>query len=78
VVDLTEVAPQGPRPQEILALQYEYFNMTAWKQAYELLWRVRSLAIYTRATDDMQDGGVEPISEAFSYRVVDKASRQPC
>lgn len=36
VVDLTESDPQGPRPEEILALQWEYANMTAWKQAYDL------------------------------------------
>jgi hypothetical protein len=35
-VDLTSENPQGPSPEEILALQYEYANMTAWKQAYEL------------------------------------------
>lgn len=36
VIDLTEEDPQGPQPQEILALQYEYSNMTAWEQVYEL------------------------------------------
>jgi hypothetical protein len=36
VVDLTKNDPQGPRPEEILALQYEYSNMTAWEQAYDL------------------------------------------
>ena len=35
-VDLTEEAPQGPRPEEILALQYEYGNMEDWGKAYEL------------------------------------------
>jgi hypothetical protein len=35
-VDLREDDPQGPRPEEILALQYEYTNMTAWEQAYGL------------------------------------------
>ena len=35
-VDLTEEDPQGPRPEEVLALQYEYGNMNAWEQAYEL------------------------------------------
>ncbi len=35
-VDLTSEDPQGPRPEEMLALQYEYFNMTAYEQAYEL------------------------------------------
>jgi hypothetical protein len=35
-VDLTESDPQGPRPEEILALQYEYGNMAAYEQAYEL------------------------------------------
>lgn len=34
-VDLTNEEPQGPRPEEILALQYEYGNMTAWSQAYD-------------------------------------------
>lgn len=36
VVDLTQQDPFGLRPEEVLALQYEYLNMTAWKQAYEL------------------------------------------
>lgn len=35
-IDLTSNDPQGPRPEEILALQYEYNNMTAFEQAYEL------------------------------------------
>jgi len=35
-IDLTEQDPQGPRPEEILALQYEYANMYAWDQAYDL------------------------------------------
>lgn len=35
-IDLTNEEPQGPRPQEILALQYEYGNMTAWAQSYDL------------------------------------------
>jgi hypothetical protein len=36
VVDLTRQDPLGLRAEEVLALQYEYLNMTAWKQAYEL------------------------------------------
>jgi hypothetical protein len=36
VIDLTQEEPQGPQPQEVLALQYQYYNMTAWKQVYEL------------------------------------------
>ena len=36
VIDLTRSDPQGPRPEEILALQYEYNNMTAFEQAYDL------------------------------------------
>ena len=35
-IDLTNSDPQGPRPKETLALQYEYNNMTAFEQAYEL------------------------------------------
>jgi hypothetical protein len=35
-VDLREEDPQGPKPEEILALQYEYSNMRAYEQAYEL------------------------------------------
>jgi len=35
-VDLTEEDPQGPRPEEILSLQYEYNNMTVYEQSYEL------------------------------------------
>lgn len=33
-IDLTKEEPQGPQPQEIFALQHEYYNMTAWEQAY--------------------------------------------
>ncbi len=36
MVDLTENEPQGPQPQEIVALVNEYINMTAWEQAYDL------------------------------------------
>jgi hypothetical protein len=35
-VDLTRRNPLGPSAEEILALQYEYLNMTAWERAYEL------------------------------------------
>jgi hypothetical protein len=36
VVDLRESYPQGPRPEEILALQYEYFNMADYERVYDL------------------------------------------
>jgi hypothetical protein len=36
VVDLKESDPQGPSPEEILALQAEYFNMTDFERAYDL------------------------------------------
>jgi hypothetical protein len=36
VVDLRESDPQGPRPEEILALHYEYFNMGEYERAYDL------------------------------------------
>ncbi len=36
VVDLRESDPQGPRPEEILALQSEYFNMTDFERVYDL------------------------------------------
>src|SRR5215204_6881716 len=36
VVDLRESDPQGPRPEEILALQYEYFNMADYERVYDL------------------------------------------
>jgi hypothetical protein len=35
-VKLTEEDPQGPRPEEILALQYEFGNMSEWEEAYNL------------------------------------------
>jgi hypothetical protein len=35
-VDLTEEDTQGLRPEEVLALQFEYNNMTVYEQAYEL------------------------------------------
>jgi hypothetical protein len=36
VVDLRQSDPQGPRPEEILALQYEYSNMTDFERVYDL------------------------------------------
>jgi len=36
VVDLREEDPQGPRPEEIFALQMEYYNMGAYERGYEL------------------------------------------
>src|SRR5215207_9579865 len=36
VVDLRESDPQGPRPEEILALQFEYYNMTDFERVYDL------------------------------------------
>jgi hypothetical protein len=38
-VKLTEEDPQGPRPEEILALQYEFGNMSEWEEAYNLFAR---------------------------------------
>ena len=35
-IDLTENEPQGPRPEEIYALQMEYYNMADYERAYEL------------------------------------------
>src|SRR5215210_5913394 len=35
-VKLTREDPQGPRPEEILALQYEFGNMSEWEEAYNL------------------------------------------
>jgi len=36
VVDLRQSDPQGPSPEEILALQYEYFNMADYERVYDL------------------------------------------
>jgi hypothetical protein len=36
VVDLTASDPLGPRPEEIVALLYEYSNMTNWEGEYAL------------------------------------------
>jgi hypothetical protein len=35
-VDLTTSSPALISPEEILSLQYEYYNMTAWSAAYDL------------------------------------------
>jgi hypothetical protein len=35
-VNLTEEDPQGPRPEEILALQWQFNNMLEWEETYEL------------------------------------------
>lgn len=35
-VNLTEKDPQGARPEEILALQWQYNNMLEWEEIYEL------------------------------------------
>jgi hypothetical protein len=58
-IDLTKGEPQGPQPQEILALQYEYYNMTAWAQAYELFAqetksRVSEQAFVSKSQQDHQ------------------------
>jgi len=36
VVDLARSDPQGPEPQEVLAIQLEYENMRAWEPSYDL------------------------------------------
>jgi hypothetical protein len=38
-VKLVEEDPQGPKPEEILALQYEFGNMSEWEEAYKLFAR---------------------------------------
>ena len=35
-IDLNREDPTGPRPEEILGLQYQYANMEAWERAYDL------------------------------------------
>jgi hypothetical protein len=35
-IDLTTSSPALISPEQILALQYEYYNMTAWSAVYDL------------------------------------------
>lgn len=74
VVDLTESDPRGARPEEILALQYEYGNMTAWEAAYELFAqeskdRVSEQA-YVSVMEKALSGSVSAFTE-YSFPSVD-------
>jgi hypothetical protein len=73
VVALTSVNHQGPRPEEIVALQFEYINMARWEQAYELHARESkdqfSLQQYTDYASRLQP--VSYLSYSFSSVNVD-------
>ncbi len=71
VVDLAREDPQGPRPEEILALQYEYGNMTAWEQAYELFAQESKDVISEQAyVSGQKQGGIVAFTE-YSFPSVD-------
>ena len=63
VVDLRDDNPQGPRPQEILALQYEYYNMGEYERDYELYAQEskdrvsEQLYVSSIRQQDQKDGG---------------------
>ena len=63
VVDLRDDNPQGPRPQEILALQYEYYNMGEYERDYELYTQEskdrvsEQLYVSSIRQQDQKDGG---------------------
>ena len=80
VVDLRESDPQGPRPEEILALQYEYFNMADYERAYDLYAQESKDRVSEQVFVSMQkaawqeegQGGVGFIIPSYSFPSVEK------
>src|SRR5918995_1839286 len=72
VVDLRESDPQGPRPEEILALQNEYFNMTDFERAYDLYAQESkdrvSEQVFVGAQKEAKQQGVSPTNPT-SYSI---------
>ena len=56
-VDLARRDPLGLSAEEILALQYEYLNMTAWKRAYELFAEESKREVSLEEYETYMDGG---------------------
>jgi len=74
-VGLTEENPQGPRPEEILALHWEYQNMQAYTQAYELFAQeskdqVSEQDFVSKFKEDNKKYGVSAVME-YSFPSVD-------
>ena len=79
VVDLTENEPQGPRPQEIVALMNEYINMTAWEQAYELYSEESKARVSLDAYESRQATAMESVpasTQDISFPSVDVQENQ--
>jgi hypothetical protein len=79
VVDLTENEPQGPRPQEIVALMNEYINMTAWEQAYELYSEESKARVSLDAYESRQVTAMESVpasTQDISFPSVDVQENQ--
>ena len=57
VVDLTRQDSVGLSAEEVLALQYEYLNMTAWKRAYELFAEQSKREVSLDQYEDYMDSG---------------------
>jgi hypothetical protein len=75
VVDLRESDPQGPRPEEILALQYEYFNMTDFERVYDLYAQESkdrvSEQLFVGAEKEARQQGVSYTMPSYSFPSVE-------
>ena len=75
MVDLRESDPQGPRPQEILALQSEYFNMTDFERVYDLYAQQSkdrvSEQVFVGAEKEAKQQGVNYTIPSHSYPSVE-------
>jgi hypothetical protein len=77
MVDLRESDPQGPRPEEILALQYEYYNMTDFERVYDLFAqeskdRVSEQVYVSLQREVIQEGGTSLFpSYSFPYTLIE-------
>lgn len=66
-IDLTKDNPQGPSPEEILALQWEYTNMTAWEQAYELFAEETKNRVTLEQYKSGQESGPTDVVADYSF-----------
>jgi hypothetical protein len=77
VVELRESDPQGPGPEEILALQYEYYNMTDFERVYDLFAqeskdRVSEQVYVSLQREVIQEGGTSLFpSYSFPYTLIE-------
>jgi hypothetical protein len=77
VVELRESDPQGPGPEEMLALQYEYYNMTDFERVYDLYAqeskdRVSEQVYVSLQREVIQEGGTSLFpSYSFPYTLIE-------